>query len=251
MDWKRCFLAGKFDEAQRNRTAVSYGRFNDFLRKFTEDFAPRLGHDHARKDLKNIQQEGNVESHNTAFKNLMITAGYAFPHTDPDDNLDPMEDLLIGIYQDSLKKPILDRIRNNGYNPYTLKEWMDRAAEVDARWRESFPFPFDKKPAKRFTSNQMGFRFANSKQINLTEVERADHMKNGTCFRCHQPGHISKFCPNRDLKKTNQNQNTNNRDSTPTRNPKDFAKYIRTFYQDLNEEQRAEFASEMQEQDFS
>ena len=125
MDWKHCFLAGKFDEAQRNRTTVSYGRFNNFLQKFTEDFALRLGHNHARKDLKNIQQEGNVKSHNTAFKNLMIMAGYAFPHTDADNNLESMEDFLIGIYQDSLKKPILDRIRNNGFNPYTLKDWMD------------------------------------------------------------------------------------------------------------------------------
>ena len=98
---------------------------------------------------------------------------------------------LIELFMDGLHPKILEKVFTKDVLPITLEGRMDAASKFDGQWKRAKVIAgkacdkLEKKatPPKKET---------NTLDINrLTSQERADHMKKGLCFVCHQPGHRS------------------------------------------------------------
>ena len=85
----------------------------------------------------------------------------------------------------------------------------------------------------------------------MTMEERDKFMKEGLCFRCKKPGHISRDCPDK---------GKNNTSSTPTPKPstfvprkmtaKELTAHIRALTAFYTSEEREEFLTEAEKEGF-
>jgi len=105
---------------------------------------------------------------------------------------------LLRKYQEGLNKALRDKVLGTYPAPEDLKNWKERALNLDRAWRKSQTKKNIKPEVKPFTPYRKPEpkRDPNAMDIDRISVEeQQDLMKKGACFYCKESGHLAKNCP--------------------------------------------------------
>jgi Retrotransposon gag protein len=137
-----------------------------------------------RTELKELKQgQGDLKDYIAQFKILKGRCGIT------------NNTALIEYCMDGLHPKILEKVFGKDNIPDTLDRWIDAASKFDGQWRRAkvIAGKAKDKPEKKTTSAPAPkTKETNTLDINqLSNQERAKHMRKGLCFICHQQGHCS------------------------------------------------------------
>ena len=172
-----------------------YGTLADFQKLFLNDFGPANSAGEAMTKLTSLKQS-SYDSLTEYIIDFRLLAGRAgITHVDIFRHL-----FLKGLNPGLMRSILSDDLPTT--NDALIKKAISKQANFE-QIRSYLPtsnFKGNKNnsrnvPKKRFTSNHD----PNAMEVDrMTDDERSKHMKNGLCFKCHQPGHKSgdpKFHP--------------------------------------------------------
>ena len=122
--WKEQYLNSVIQEGH-----LRFTTFGEFLITFTKAFRDIDQVNEAMNDLGRIRQ-GNkgAEEHTTTFR-LLVGKARITSH----ENLN--HQVLIDLYQKSLKPKLVERIMSMEHIPDTIEEWYEKAILFDNNWQ--------------------------------------------------------------------------------------------------------------------
>ena len=84
----------------------------------------------------------------------------------------------------------------------------------------------------------------------MTTERKSEMMEKGLCFNCNKPGHISKFCP--DKQKPTTSLSSSPPSYTPIKKmaPKEFVDHIQSMTALMDPEEKEEFLTEAEKEGF-
>lgn len=228
---KKATDAGRADAP----TAADYGTWADFTAHLEEVFAAPNKKAEARLKLdKLIQGSNSVPKFFQLFDQLARRAGITSPAQD---------DTLIDMLIKKLNRDIITRMFNTTTAPTTYAEYKAAALAADklakqlehvlSLQRSSKSYHSEQSPSTSTTTEVRtgtGTTYLGAGQpmeIGRTKIDKEHAKKNGLCFKCGKPGHMSRQCP-QSKKKPQQ---------TPRK--EDKRKYLRELYMDLDLEERS------------
>jgi hypothetical protein len=155
-----------------------------FKAQFEEHFLLHDEHEMARDNLDSLNMDKKTcGEYTTMFNGYAEMAQYD-------------ETYLLRKYREGLTKPLHDKVISAYPAPETLKDWKERALNLDRVWRktqqkkktEHKPFVPFRKPEPKRDPNAM--------DIDQMSIEQQNELKAaGKCFYCQEVGHIAKECP--------------------------------------------------------
>jgi Retrotransposon gag protein len=197
-DKKKCILALSF---MTGGTAAAWaqnhvdqntnlGTWVDLKAAITKAFSPIDDAGTARTELKELRQgQGDLEDYITQFNILKGRCGIT------------NDTALIKYFMDGLHPELLKKVFGKDNVPDTLNRWIEAASKFDGQWRRAKAIAGKAKTEKKMTPTPPPkTRETNTLDINrLSNQERAEHMRKGLCFVCHQQGHRSSDHKNRNI----------------------------------------------------
>jgi hypothetical protein len=199
---------GKFLQNANKPTGLDLGTWAQFQTDLTEVFKPYDAPRDALEELTALKMGNNsIEDHIAKYKILLSRSD--IPETSP---------LAIDYFRKTLNIPLQQKLLELPNAPKDLKEWYDWANCLNNNFRK---MQHILGRGQTTTNNGKGkeephrcWNFqAQQKDLNTMDVdviattmnamtveEREKFMKEGLCFWCRKPGHISRDCP---LKKGN------------------------------------------------
>jgi len=245
--WKEQFVKSIMDGDE-----IDFPMYEEFLAAFKKAFKDVDQVNEALNNLGRLRQ-GNkgAEEHTTTFRLLVGKAGIS-------SERNPNHQVLIDLYQRSLKPKLIEQIMSMENIPKTVEEWYEKAILFDNNWRRLMtamgrtPRNDQNFGQNRNYQNQSRNRDPNAMDIDAMSPEHQKLFKEGKCFNCQKPGHRSRDCDQ--PRKKQFPQNYNNR-SPPTaklqfRTAKEAHAHIRSLLNNLPEEQAAEVINMAKEEGF-
>jgi hypothetical protein len=243
--WKQAYIT----DASKSGTFVT-GTFDEFKALLKSDFGGSDTAGNARAELKNIKQTNSADEYVSQFRILASRSGIK------DDTA------LIEYFMEGLKPKVLEKIYSLPAIPVTIKEWYDHATKFDNQWNRVREIIARSKggptPKKHIPTGlkYSGYRDSGNRDPNAMDIDRLtteqsnEHIKKGLCFGCHKAGHIRRDCPeNSAYKKQEQTSYPNKFKNFKKTGATTYA-MIRSLYQELNEEDRAEVIKRMEDEGF-
>ena len=144
--------------------------------------------------------------------------------------------------------------------PTTIREWYKTASKFDNHWRRAQAL--NRQLTGGYNSKKKGLNFKSSPRPyapdpnamdmrldKLSTEQRAEHMKKGLCFRCHQPGHRFNECGQGP---SNPRPPLRNNPDPPPKYTKATDAYtrIKAIYHDLPEDEKARLTNELENEGF-
>jgi hypothetical protein len=249
--WKGQFL--------RNATTpagIDLGIWKQFLIDLKAAFQPYDASGDALEELTTLKM-GNtsIEDHIAKYKILLARSGVL--DTSPS---------AIDYFRKTLNIPLQRKLLELPTPPTNLKEWYDWAARLDNNFRkmqrifgrgQTTANKGKEEPRRRWNfqrkdPNAMDVDIITTTMNAMTVEEREKFMKEGLCFRCRKPGHISRDCP---LKKGNVQilaRPTTAATSIPPKKMKgaELVAHIRSLTTGLDKEELKEFMDLAEESGF-
>ena len=124
----------------------------------------------------------------------------------------PEGEAAIKTFREGLKTPLLLAIMKRDNQPETLKDWKEAAITGQKKWKNIRATGLLKKKGNKDdhasrikaalerhgkAKDPDAMDIDNTRLAPLTEEERRQLMKEGRCFKCHQQGHLSNACTNK------------------------------------------------------
>jgi hypothetical protein len=183
---------------------MDLGTWTQFLIDLKAAFQPYDTSGDALEELTMLKM-GNtsIEDHIAKYKILLARSGV--PDTSPS---------AIDYFRKTLNIPLQRKLLELPTPPINLKEWYNWAARLDNNFRKMQQIfgrgqitanKGKEEPRRRWSFqrkdlNAMDVDIITTTMNAMTVEEREKFMKEGLCFCCRKPGHISRDCP---LKKGN------------------------------------------------
>ncbi len=156
-----------YNLASIGRTPNSFDAFDMALRS---DFLPAEYQFQLHQRLQRLKQSGSMSSYVAAFRSIVAQI------------VDMSETSKVTAFIQGLKHQSQSELRYRA--PRTLTEAMNMSLMFDSA---KFGYrPYMVKPNSDVQPMDLGFLTANQKN---------EYMKAGKCFKCGQPGHLSRNCP--------------------------------------------------------
>ena len=198
---------GQFLRSATTAAGIDLGNWKQFLIDLRAAFQPYDASGDALEELTTLKMGTNtsIEDHIAKYKILLARSGVL--DTSPS---------AIDYFRKTLNIPLQKKLLELPTPPTNLKEWYDWAARLDNNYRK-MQWIFGRgqtttnngkgkeEPRRRWNfqrkdPNAMDVDVITTTMNAMTVEEREKFMKEGLCFRCRKPGHISRDCP---LKKGN------------------------------------------------
>jgi hypothetical protein len=197
---------GQFVRNASTPAGMDLGTWVQFLIDLKAAFQPYDASGDALEELTTLKM-GNtsIEDHIAKYKILLVKSGVQ--DTSPS---------AIDYFRKTLNVPLQRKIMELPTPPTNLKEWYDWANRLDNNFRKMQRIfgrgqtttnngKGKEEPRRRWNfqrkdPNAMDVDIITTTMNAMTVEEREKFMREGLCFRCRKPGHISRDCP---LKKGN------------------------------------------------
>jgi hypothetical protein len=176
--------AAQIEQLANEGTTHPMNGWDEFKTQFEEHFMLHNEHEMARDSLDALNMDKKTcKEYTTMFNGYAEMAEYDTTY-------------LLRKYREGLSKPLHDKVISTYPAPETLKDWKERALNLDRVWRktqqkkkvEYKPFVPFRKPEPKRDPNAMDID-----QMSVEEKE--DLMKKRACFVCKQSGHRAFECP--------------------------------------------------------
>jgi hypothetical protein len=252
---------GQFVRNATTPAGMNLGTWAQFLIDLKAAFQPYDASGDALEELTSLKM-GNtsIEDHIAKYKILLSRSGVA--DTSPS---------AIDYFRRTLNVPLQRKLLELSTPPTNLKEWYDWAARLDNNFRKMQRIlgrgqttmnngKGKEEPRRRWNfstqkkdPNAMDIDTITTALNAMTIEERERFMKEGLCFRCRKPGHISKDCP---LKRTGNVQTlprpSTTTSTTPPKKMKgaELVAHIRSLTANLDKEERQDFLDLAEEAGF-
>jgi Retrotransposon gag protein len=193
-------------------------------------------------ELKELRQgQGDLEDYIAQFKILKGRCGIT------------NDTALIEYFMDGLHPELLKKGFRKDNVPDTLDRWIEAASKFDGQWRRAKAIAGKAKTEKKMTPTPAPkAKEANTLDINrLSNQERAEHMRKGLCFICHQQGHRSSDHKNGNIPTPSFSPNRNeNRYQPQKKSGTDTYAKIRALMAELDEEEKGKTLLLMEQSGF-
>jgi len=122
--WKEQFIRSHMDSDD-----IEFPMYKEFMAAFKNTFKNVDQVNEALSDLGQLRQgDKGAEEHTTTFRLLVGKAGIS-------SKRNPNHQVLIDLYQKSLKPKLVERIMTMEHIPKTIDEWYEKAILFDNNWR--------------------------------------------------------------------------------------------------------------------
>src|SRR5277367_811744 len=243
--WADQFVEEQAKQAAATGTELDLGKFQDFKDKLNTAFAAYDSPGEALSQMKNMRmkRDNSIDEHIARFKTLLS-----------ESRIDENSLAIIDLFRETLTIPLQSKILTLETPPNTLKGWFEWAMKIDHNWRRMREAVGRTRTTQSSTQSNRGkgptkFYFQrkerdpNAMDIDAMTIEERDKlMKEGRCFKCKLPGHISANCPTK---------NSSPKRETPKRmTGKELHTHIRGLFKDMTTEEREEFLKGAKEEGF-
>jgi len=248
--WKEQFIKSTMDGDE-----IDFPMYEEFLQLFKNAFKDVDQVNEAMNDLGRLRQ-GNktAEEHTTTFRLLVGKAGIS-------SATNPNHQVLIDLYQKSLKPKLVERIMSMERIPETIEEWCDKAILFDNNWRRLMttlgqnPRFNQNNGQDRTYQNSSRTKDPNAMDIDAMSPEHQKLMKEGKCFNCEKPGHRSHNCDQPRKRKFPQNNHQSSNNQSPSSKPqfkmaREAHTYIRSIVDSLPDEEASKVIGIAEEESF-
>ena len=243
--WADQFVEEQAKQAAATGTELNLGKFQDFKNKLAEAFAAYDSPGEALSQMKNMRmkRDDSIDEHIAKFKTLLS-----------ESRIDENSLAIIDFFRETLTLPLQSRILTLEAPPTTLKGWFEWATKIDHNWQrmreavgrtrttQNYTQPNRGKGPTRFNF-QRKERDPNAMDVDAMTIEERDKlMREGKCFKCKQPGHISANCPTKVSVPKKE---------TPKRlTGRELHTHIRGLFKDMSYEEKEEFLKEAEQEGF-
>jgi len=200
--WKEEFFDSAEQTSAQAGTTLALGTYKNLITEIEKDFSPYDAPKDAIYEMREMKLgKASIEEHVSKFKMLVTKSKLA------------KNDAVSEYFRETLPVPLQTKIMSLPTPPTTLDEWYKWAVQLQNNYIR-MQSAISKARGNHATTNANNkktndkgprrFYFDHSqKDPNAMDVdamstqERDDIMRKGLCFFCKKPGHISKFCPDK------------------------------------------------------
>jgi len=195
--WKEEFLSRRITDATTRNDDISFGTWKAFNDALVESFSPFDAPGDALSEMRNMKmgQDASIDEHIAKFKILVSQTGLGDSAA------------LADFFRETLPTGLQRQILTSDPPPVTLKDWYEKAARFHNNWKRMQRIlgrgnktqnptnnTNNTATARKFTFPKRE-RDPNAMDVDRLSIEeRNTLMKEGRCFKCRQPGHLSRDC---------------------------------------------------------